>query len=168
MEPHEHNIRFLNNLEPLQQQSMSNEAVATLNEECTLDTGSFELKFKSLKGIVDRTFREVWHDLSRDGAKRTSRDQSLLHRDLDTRIEPYDEGGDVNLRALAVLLAVRMFEMHRQFLGSEQRLESERQGVWRRHGGDVRRAFRDGCPTVSQITATTLKGSLQEGIELGD
>jgi hypothetical protein len=126
MEPHEHNIRFLNTLEPFHQQSMSNEAVATLNEECTLDTASFELKFQSLNGIVDRTFREVWHDLSQHGAKRTSRDQSLLHRDLDTRIEPYDEGGDVNRRALGVLLAVRMLEMHRGLLGAEQRLECER------------------------------------------
>jgi hypothetical protein len=147
---------------------MRNEAVVALYEQCTLDTGCVELKFERPKAIVDTFFGEVWRDLSQDGANRTSRDYSLLHGDQDTVIERYNEGDDVNRRALAVLLAVPMFEMHRQLLGSEQRLESERQGVWRRHGGDVRGAFREGCPTVRQITATTLKGSLQEGIELGD
>jgi hypothetical protein len=147
---------------------MSNEAVPALNEQCTLDTGCVELKFERPKAIVDTFFGEVWRDLSQDGAYRTSRDYCLLHGDQDTGIKPYDEGGDVNRRALAVGLAVRMFEMHRELLGSEQWLESERQGVCGGHCGDVRFAFRDGCPALRQTTATTIKGSLQEGIELGD
>jgi hypothetical protein len=102
---------------------MSNQTVAGFDTECTLVSARCDVKSKRGYTTVDLFFRNVWLDLPHYGTDRASRDDSFLHWYQRGGLELHDESDDLDSRALAVVFALIVFKVRREWKCPKQRLE---------------------------------------------